>query len=199
MVRSGRGFDGERGQDFAEFLRRELHAAADQVEPGADGLERIRDKIRSRPARASRPRGARGVWLAISGFLAGLGRRVTSVRPGPERDGATRGRQRAGGHRSGPGTGARRCCGRPSRSARPCSPSAWSWPSYRPRARSWCRWATTSARPSTSIPAPRAARVPRKARAILRCPPRPRVRSRAFPASFRPRRVPAHRRPRISP
>ena len=57
MVRSGRGFDGGQGPDFAEFLRRELHAAADQVEPGADGLERIRDKIRSRPAHASRPKG----------------------------------------------------------------------------------------------------------------------------------------------
>ena len=80
MVTSGHGFDGGPGRDFADFLRRELHAAADQVEPGADGLERIRDKIRSRPAPASRPRGALGVWLAISGFLAGLGRRLASVR-----------------------------------------------------------------------------------------------------------------------
>ncbi len=30
---------------FAEFLRRSLHAAADQVEPQADGLEPIRAKI----------------------------------------------------------------------------------------------------------------------------------------------------------
>jgi hypothetical protein len=75
MVRSGRGFDGGQGDDFADFLRRELHAAADQVEPGADGLERIRDKIRSRPAHA-RPRGALGAWLAIWRFLAGLARRL---------------------------------------------------------------------------------------------------------------------------
>src|SRR6516225_11294430 len=77
MVTSGHGFDGGPGKDFADFLRRELHAAADQVEPGADGLERIRDKIRSRPAHASRPKGALGVWLAISGFLS---RRLASVR-----------------------------------------------------------------------------------------------------------------------
>jgi hypothetical protein len=81
MVRSGRGFDGGQGHDFGEFLRRELHAAADQVEPGADGLERIRDKIRSRPARA---KGARGVWLAISGFAAGLVERLGHARRAPQ-------------------------------------------------------------------------------------------------------------------
>ena len=95
MVTSGHGFDGGPGHDFADFLRRELHAAADQVEPGADGLERIRDKIRSRPAHASRPKGARGVWLAIAGFLAGLGRRLAWVRggdhPDSKRDGAAGG------------------------------------------------------------------------------------------------------------
>ena len=75
MVRPGRGFDGGQGPDFAEFLRRELHAAADQVEPGADGLERIRDKIRSRPAHAARPKGVLGVWMAVAGFATGLFRR----------------------------------------------------------------------------------------------------------------------------
>ena len=97
MVTSGHGFDGGPGRDFADFLRRELHAAADQVEPGTDGLERIRDKIRSRPAPASRPRGALGVWLAISGFLAGLGRlaragrdRILSrIRSSPSAPGST--------------------------------------------------------------------------------------------------------------
>jgi hypothetical protein len=44
MVRSGGGFDGGQGPDFADFLRRELHAAADQVEPASDGLERIRGR-----------------------------------------------------------------------------------------------------------------------------------------------------------
>jgi hypothetical protein len=34
-----------RGRDFAEFVRRALHAAADQVEPGADGLIPIRARI----------------------------------------------------------------------------------------------------------------------------------------------------------
>ena len=76
MVRSGRGFDGGQGQDFADFLRRELHAAADQVEPGSDGLERIRDKIRSRPAHASQPKWILGVWLPVSGAAARLIRRL---------------------------------------------------------------------------------------------------------------------------
>ena len=78
MVRSGRGFDGGQGPDFTEFLRRELHAAADQVEPGADGLERIRDKIRSRPAHASRPKGVLGVWAAFSGLVTALVHRLGS-------------------------------------------------------------------------------------------------------------------------
>jgi hypothetical protein len=34
-----------RGRDFAEFVRRALHAAADQVEPDADGLVPIRTRI----------------------------------------------------------------------------------------------------------------------------------------------------------
>jgi hypothetical protein len=33
---------------FAEFLRRNLHAAADQVEPGTDGLAPIRARILAR-------------------------------------------------------------------------------------------------------------------------------------------------------
>ncbi len=33
------------GQDFAEFVRRALHAAADQVEPRGDGLTPIRARI----------------------------------------------------------------------------------------------------------------------------------------------------------
>ena len=87
MVRSGRGFDGGQG-DFADFLRRELHAAADQVEPGSDGLERIRDKIRSRPAHASQPNWILGVWLGISGVAARLIRRLgfrVPQRQAPER------------------------------------------------------------------------------------------------------------------
>ncbi|HYB18795.1 MAG TPA: hypothetical protein VEF71_25470, partial [Streptosporangiaceae bacterium] len=60
MVRSGHGSDGAQGHEFAEFVRRSLHAAADQLEPSPDGLQRIRDKIRSRPAHAT----ARRFWLA---------------------------------------------------------------------------------------------------------------------------------------
>jgi len=92
-VRSGRGSDGGQGPDFAEFLRRELHAAADQVEPGGDGLERIRDKIRSRPAHASRPKGALGLWLAIWGVVTALVRRLGDLvrRAVPARGGPKKG------------------------------------------------------------------------------------------------------------
>ncbi len=64
MNRTGHGPEGTPAQwhDFAEFVRHALHAAADQVEPQADGLEPIRAKIpaesggRDRPpARRSRP------------------------------------------------------------------------------------------------------------------------------------------------
>jgi hypothetical protein len=34
-----------RGHDLAEYLRHALHAAADQIEPGADGLTPIRARI----------------------------------------------------------------------------------------------------------------------------------------------------------
>jgi hypothetical protein len=37
-----------RGPEFAEFLRRALHAATDQVEPCADGLAPIRARILAR-------------------------------------------------------------------------------------------------------------------------------------------------------
>ena len=65
MVRTGRDPEGNPAQwhNFAEFVRRALHTAADQVEPQADGLEPIRAKIpagagwRRQPAR--RPAGGR--------------------------------------------------------------------------------------------------------------------------------------------
>jgi hypothetical protein len=75
MVIPGHGSGGGKGREFAEFVRRELHRVADQVGPGADGLERIREKIRSRPAHES-PLAA--AWLAVSGFLAGRVRRRPS-------------------------------------------------------------------------------------------------------------------------
>src|SRR5260370_26592104 len=92
MVRSGRGFDGGQG-DFADFLRRELHAAADQVEPGSAGLERTRDKMRYRPAHASQPNWILGVWLGISGVAARLTRRLgfrVPQRQAPQRPEARR-------------------------------------------------------------------------------------------------------------
>ena len=77
MVTPGHGSDGGKGREFAEFVRRELHRVADQVGPGADGLERIREKIRSRPAHVTaRESPLAAAWLAVSGLLAGLvGRR----------------------------------------------------------------------------------------------------------------------------
>ena len=92
MVRSGRGSDGGQGDEFAEFVRHSLHAAADQVEPSPDGLQRIRDKIRSGPAydtaRASRA-------AASSGFLAALARRWHALRGQPT---APAGRRAKPGH-----------------------------------------------------------------------------------------------------
>jgi hypothetical protein len=43
--RGGPGSSPARGHDFAEFVRLALHAAADQVEPRADGLAPIRARI----------------------------------------------------------------------------------------------------------------------------------------------------------
>jgi len=50
MTRPGHRPEGTQAQwhepvNFADFVRRALHAAADQVEPQADGLEPIRAKI----------------------------------------------------------------------------------------------------------------------------------------------------------
>jgi hypothetical protein len=52
MTRTGCGPEGTPAQwyHFAEFVRRALHAAADQVEPQADGLEPIRARIPAGPA-----------------------------------------------------------------------------------------------------------------------------------------------------
>ena len=69
------------GPEFAEFLRRELHAAADQLEPGPDGLERIRARVRSGSAYASKHSEVH------QGFLAGLVRRWNTVRGGQDADG----------------------------------------------------------------------------------------------------------------
>jgi hypothetical protein len=73
MARTGYGPEGTPAwwHDFAEFVRQALQAAVDQVEPQADGLESIRERIpagsavggrevthRHRPRRRAR-RGAR--------------------------------------------------------------------------------------------------------------------------------------------
>jgi len=83
MTRPGRGPEGTPAQwyHFAEFVRRALHAAADQVEPQADGLEPIRARL---PAASGAHDRQPGRWR----------RR----RPGTKR----------GTRRGGPGTGAQR-------------------------------------------------------------------------------------------
>ena len=81
MTRPGHDGMPPQGPDFAEFLRRELHAAADQLEPRSDGLERIRARVRSGPAYASKHSAAQG------GFLAGLVRRWNPARGGQEEGG----------------------------------------------------------------------------------------------------------------
>ena len=57
MPGTGPGPEGPpaQGPDFAEFVRDALHAAADQVEPQADGLEPIRAKIPAGSGRRDRP------------------------------------------------------------------------------------------------------------------------------------------------
>src|SRR5262249_52142842 len=76
------------GPEFGEFLRRELHAAADQLEPRPDGLERIRARVSSGPAYASKHAAAR------VGFLAGMARRWNAARGGQDAQGAGERQQR---------------------------------------------------------------------------------------------------------
>src|SRR5205814_1556958 len=78
MTRPGHDGMPPQGPDFAEFLRRELHTAADQLEPRPDGLERIRARVRSGPAYASKHSAAHG------GFLADRVRRWNASRGGQE-------------------------------------------------------------------------------------------------------------------
>ena len=74
--------------EFAEFLRRELHTAADQLEPRPDGLERIRARISAGPAYASKHAAASG------GFLANMVRRWNAARGGQDGEGASERQQR---------------------------------------------------------------------------------------------------------
>src|SRR5256886_13297171 len=78
MTRPGHAGIPPQGPEFGEFLRRELHAAADQFEPRSDGLERIRARVQSGPAYASKHSAAHG------GLLADLVRRLNAARGGQE-------------------------------------------------------------------------------------------------------------------
>ena len=79
MTRPGSDGTPPPGHDFGEFLRHALHTAGDQVEPGQDGLERIRARVRSGPAYASKHAGATG---AHGGFLPDMRRRWNAWRDG---------------------------------------------------------------------------------------------------------------------
>ena len=79
MSRPGHDGTPPPGHDFGEFLRHALHAAADQVEPRPDGLERIRARIGSGPAYASKHSEATEA-PASGGFLAERIRRWNSLR-----------------------------------------------------------------------------------------------------------------------
>ena len=91
MTRSGHDGMPPQGQDFAEFVRHALHAAADQVEPRPDGLERIRARVGAvgaGPAYASEhseatPAKARAGFLA-AGFLAERVRHWKAMRGKPQ-------------------------------------------------------------------------------------------------------------------
>jgi hypothetical protein len=58
---AGLGPDGAQAgwHGFAEYLRRTLHAVADQIEPQADGLAPIRARIPAGPASGDRRPGGR--------------------------------------------------------------------------------------------------------------------------------------------
>ena len=99
---------GAPGDEFAEFVRRSLHTAAEQVEPNPDGLDRIREKIRSGPvyASAADPEAAARPGLWGSGVLAGLVRRLSGARgehSAPRGHGAPPRPGRAPGRGAGPG------------------------------------------------------------------------------------------------
>ena len=102
-MRSGHEGTPPPGQDFGDFLRHALRAAADQVEPHADGLERIRARVQSTPARASHA--AAVLVHAASGFLADTVQRWYAGR---------------GGHRTTPARGTARA-----RDDRPRLPASW--------------------------------------------------------------------------
>jgi len=83
MTRPGHDGIPPQGPEFAEYLRRALHAAADQVDPRPDGLERIRARVQAGPAHASKHAKA----AASGGFLADLVRRWNAVRGGTDEPG----------------------------------------------------------------------------------------------------------------
>ncbi len=110
MTRRRHRPEGAPGDEFAEFVRRSLHTAAEHVEPNPDGLERIREKIRSGPvyASAAEPEAGarRGLWG--SGVLAGLVRRLSGARgehSAPRGHGAPPRPGRAAGRAPGRGAG----------------------------------------------------------------------------------------------
>jgi len=76
------------GGDFGDFLRHALHAAADQIEPRPDGLERIRARVRSGPAYASK-HSAAAKAAASGGFLAERVRRWNAMRGGSSAHGSS--------------------------------------------------------------------------------------------------------------
>ena len=88
MTRSGHDGTPPPGHDFGDFLRHALHAAADQVEPRPDGLERIRARVGSGPAYASK-HSAATAGAASGGFLAHLVRRWNPRRGGPSARGSS--------------------------------------------------------------------------------------------------------------
>ena len=97
-MRPGRGFDGSQGQDFGEFLRRELHAAGTRSSRAPTAW--TRSARRSGPGRPT-PAGGTGmaIWGAIAAFgtqlSRNLGSRVRRLLPAGQR--AQRRRQTAQG------------------------------------------------------------------------------------------------------
>src|SRR5260370_38398735 len=86
----------QRDRDYDEIVRRALHAAADSIEPGEAGLERIRARLTGpRPmpvawmvagysAVARRALGGlQSVWAWLKTVLGPVGEPFRAARPGP--------------------------------------------------------------------------------------------------------------------
>src|SRR5258707_15449519 len=79
----------QRDREFGQFLRRSLHAAAESVVVGEDGLDRIRSRMaemrRAAEADSARPL-RRGTTFNVGDARVHGGKSVTTGKAGPRRE-----------------------------------------------------------------------------------------------------------------